>query len=358
MNVIINKTGLALILIISAFGFSGEKNMSIYYLKNEKLKTIKQHWPGNPVNGGEFHNLGKPVNTSFTKVIQWKFSKNPQREEKKNDKWLPKISPIDINKLTEEKGDFIIWLGHASFLLRINGKTILTDPVFYDVSIIKRKIGNAIAPEEFKNIDYVLISHGHMDHCDKKSLKTLAKNNNFKVLLPLKLDELVKEWLPKHEVQSAGWYQQFDLEKDTALQIFMMPAKHWYKRTLFDTNKRLWGSFVIKTQKQTIYFSGDTGYDEHFREITDFFPEIDICLMSVGAYKPRFMMHESHMNPEEAVLGFNQMHGKTFIPCHYGTYDLSDEPISEPVKLLREMKNEGKLNGKLVIPDVGEIVNF
>lgn len=358
MNVIINKTCLAAIIIISVFGFSGEKNMSGYYLKNEKLKTIKLHWPGNFVNKGEFHNLGKAVNTSFTKVIKWKLSANPQREEKKNDKWLPEIITQNNNTLAQEKGDFIMWLGHATFLIRINGKTILTDPVFYDVSIIKRKIGNAIPPEEIRNIDYVLISHGHMDHCDKKSLKILARNNKFKVLLPLKLDELVKGWLPDHEIQAAGWYQQFDLSTDTALQITLMPAKHWYKRTLFDTNERLWGSFVIKTAERSIFFSGDTGYDEHFREITDFFPQIDICLMSVGAYKPRFMMQESHMDPEEAVLGFNQMKGKMLFPCHYGTYDLSDEPISEPVKLLRQMEKEGKINGKLVIPDVGEIVKI
>ncbi|MBC7921330.1 MAG: MBL fold metallo-hydrolase [Ferruginibacter sp.] len=256
-----------------------------------------------------------------------------------------------------EKGDLLAWLGHATFLIRLNGKTLLTDPVFYGASrLVKRQVALPVPPAELKGIDYLLLSHGHMDHCDEKSLRLLARNNpRMEVLTTLRLGALIGKWMPGLKIQEAGWYQQYALPTDSP-RVVLLPAMHWYKRTPFDDNQRLWGSFVVQTPRTTLYFSGDSGYDSHFRQVGELFP-VDIALMGVGAYAPPFMMQDSHMNPEEATRGFNEMGAKTFVPMHHGTFDLSDEPLGEPVRWLRRLESEGTLKGLKVL-DVGEVFNL
>lgn len=134
-----------------------------------------------------------------------------------------------------------------------------------------------------------------------------------------------------------------------------MPASHWHRRGLLDMNKVLWGSFVIKTSTQTIYFAGDTGFAPHFEKIEELLGPMDVCIMPIGAYKPSFLMQKSHMNPHEAVKAYNQLRGGLFVPMHYGTFDLSDEPPSEPVRLLEQIAASGMLQG-LRVPAIGEPV--
>ena len=325
------------------------------YMRNENLSTIRPDWPGNPMKDGRFTNVGPDPQRSLWKVLKWKLSRNPQKEEKEQDSWRPTLR--SLNTLFPGPGDQLVWLGHATFALRLNGVTMLTDPVFFNVPFTKREVGLPLEPEQIKGVDYVLLSHGHMDHVDKESLQLLAQNNNFTLLAPLRLPDLVRGWLPDLKAQEAGWYQEFDLPGD-AVRIFMLPAYHWYKRTPFDDDKRLWGSFLIQTPSKTIYLSGDSGYQEHYREIARLFPDIDICIMGVGAYKPKYMMESSHLNPLEAVQAFHDLGGKVLIPMHYGTYDLSDEPLSEPVRLLREQEQKGQIKGELWILDVGEVFSM
>jgi L-ascorbate metabolism protein UlaG (beta-lactamase superfamily) len=325
------------------------------YLINDRLKTLLPDWKGNPLDAqGRFVNLHSPFKTSFTKVLRWQLTRNPQRAEKRADAWR-----IQVRKdcaFLHEKEDMITWLGHATFLIRLGGKTLITDPVFFNASpLVKRWCDLAVPVTELRGIDYLLLSHGHMDHCDEKSLRLLKESNpQLQVLTGLRMAYLIAPWLVGAPIQEAGLLQQYQLG-DCPLRIYFLPARHWYKRTIHDDNRRLWGSFVIQTPEQTIYFSGDSGYDRHFREIGEMFPGIDRCLMGVGAYSPSFMMHENHMNPQEAVRGFNEMGGKTFVPMHYGTYDLSDEPLGEPLRWLHRMEAEGAIRGQLQVLDVGEI---
>ena len=129
-----------------------------------------------------------------------------------------------------------------------------------------------------------------------------------------------------------------------------MPAKHWNKRGLTDFNKTLWGSFIIKSNNKTIYFAGDTAVGNHFKEIAEFFPKIDVALMPIGAYKPEFIMKDAHISPWEALEAFNHLQAKLFIPMHYGTYDLSDEPFGEPYRVMQKEKD----NYNIRVLDVGE----
>jgi len=133
-----------------------------------------------------------------------------------------------------------------------------------------------------------------------------------------------------------------------------MPSHHWCRRGLADGNKMLWGSFIIQSDSATIYFAGDTKLDSHFTEISKFFPKIDYALMPIGAYKPPYIMQQAHMSPQEAVEAANNLKTKTFVPMHYATYDLSDEPIGEPLRFLKKLKEDGALKSELKVLKIGE----
>jgi L-ascorbate metabolism protein UlaG (beta-lactamase superfamily) len=153
------------------------------------------------------------------------------------------------------------------------------------------------------------------------------------------------------KVQEAGWYQKYQINHE--VEVYLMPAKHWNRRGLFDFNKTLWGSFIIRYKGTTIYFAGDTSMGDHFEEIARLFPDIDYCLLPVGAYKPESIMKEAHLSPQEAYKAFHLLAGKTFIPMHFGTYDLGDEPLGEPKRVL-----EAYADNNIKIVKVGEVVKW
>ncbi len=341
---------------------NADKNMK--FVKNEKLKTIDlsnidnpkiSNWRGNPINSnGTFVNLYKPFESSFWTFLKWRFSKNPQAEEKKNDKWLPtidsKLSFLNSNE------NCIVWLGHASFFIRIDSKNILIDPVFYSVPFTKKFIETSFDIEKFVNIDYLLISHDHGDHCNKETIEKLIKlNPQMKIFAGLNMQELISECLSDslNEVQTAGWFQEFNIT-DSKLKIIFLPARHWARRGLLDENKRLWGSFIIQNADKTIYFGADTGYSEHFKLIAKLFNKIDYAILGIGAYSPRYIMETNHMTPEEATKAFIDLKAEHLIPMHYATFDLSDEPISEPLRRLEKSCNQNKISDKLIITDIGK----
>ncbi len=330
-----------------------QKIPKVIHIRNERLATIKPGYRGNKVINGVFANGDGIHKPPFANVLKWQFSKNPQREEKKRDKYTPPVK--EGSDFVSSAEDMVVWLGHASFFIRLNGITFLTDPVFDNIPLVKRRVGMPCPPESITGVDFLLLSHAHMDHLDKKSIDIVCKNNpKVKALIPLKVGSVLRGINPQLPYQEAGWYQKYDLTP-AGVELYYLPASHWNRRSPFDMNKMLWGSFLLKTETQTIYFAGDTGFNSHFEEIEALFGPMDVCLMPVGAYKPAFMMQKDHMNPNEAVRAYNLLRGGTFIPMHYGTFDLSDEPAGEPVRILEQLAAGGVLRG-LRIPAIGEPV--
>jgi L-ascorbate metabolism protein UlaG (beta-lactamase superfamily) len=286
----------------------------------------------------------------FSNLFRWMASRNPQYSEKKQDRFTPGV--LHNERFLQSKEDMIVWLGHSSFFIQLNGVRLLTDPVFYDLTpFLRRKYGLPCRVGELRNIRYILLSHGHRDHLDIPTLKKLRNYNpDAEILCPLGFIGMMKS-IGFANIQEAAWWQQYKTE---GIDIILLPAKHWNRRLLTDYNTTLWGSFAIRSDATSLYFAGDTGYGNHFKEISRSFPSFDVCLMPVGAYKPRYVMEWAHTSPEEAVMAFHTLKGKHFIPMHYGTYDLSDEPPSEPVRLLHQLRENGEINGCLNILKVGE----
>lgn len=209
---------------------------------------------------------------------------------------------------------------------------------------------------EIQNLDYILLSHGHRDHFDKNSLKPILKNNpDVEFLTPLGMRPLLNK-LGSTSYQEAGWWQEFQVEEDVS--IHFLPAIHWNRRGITDFNQMLWGSFLISDGDTNIYFAGDSAYGAHFQEIGSFYGKIDHCLMPIGAYKPIYFMKDAHISPDDAVTAFNELGAKHFIPMHYGTYDLSDEPLGEPIRMMRDFHNQGQLEGELNELAIGEELSF
>lgn len=326
------------------------------YIYNSRLQFVKNNYNGNRVEKDRFTNYPYPdPEPTFDKIIKWKLSTNPQQAQKKADPF--KLDVEFLTSLPKDSDNYMIWLGHASFFIQYNGVRIITDPVFRSLPFIKRQSAFPLPVDELTGIDYILISHTHRDHFDVKSIKKLLElNKGAEVLGPLRMGSLINEIKNGAKAQEAGWYQQYETNKH--VKISFLPAVHWHRRNLFDFNKILWGSFIISGGKHKVFFGGDSGFNRHFQEIHDAVGAPDYCILPIGAYKPAEIMKPSHLTPEEAVKAFHMLKGKTLIPMHYGTFDLSDEPMGEPVHRLSQLEEKNEIKGALKFLKPGELFSL
>lgn len=343
------------------------------YLFNSRLTfhlSVSTGWQGNPFENEEFKYLRNPFRPDFGALLKWFFSANPQRAEKKADNWTPPVA-ADVSYLDDRSKDWIVWLGHASFLFQLNGVRLLTDPQLRDLPLMPRRVFPPFTCDEIRGVDYLLLSHDHRDHVDEKCIRTICKNNALrKILCPLKLSNVIGSWVGETPIEEAGWYQMYDMA-ETGVRITFLPSRHWCRRGLTDFNRVLWGSFMLEQlgdgaqdagevetagvpALKTIYFGGDSAQTPYWKEIGAMFPAIDVAMLGIGAYKPEFMMRENHANPAEAFQGFLDLGARHWWPMHHGTYDLSNEPASEPITWATRLMQEQGLHDRLVQPAVGE----
>jgi len=322
------------------------------YTSNPALVTVKPSWKGTPLDeDGLFMNYEYPWKLDYGKVLRYIVHRNPQKEIKKHDTW--RIPVIKDDQWLTDSADKIVWLGHGSFFIQLSGIRMLTDPVYGKLPVGARYSDMPVAPDKLLNIDYILVSHNHYDHCDKDSLRLLTGNNpNAQILTGLKLNDLISKWT-SNKIQTAGWYQEYQL--DNGLKITFLPSRHWANRTLFDVNTTLWGGFMIEKDAKRIYFSGDSAHGSHFNDVGELFQNINVALIGAGAYAPAWFMEVMHQNPYNAVKAFHATQAKTFIPFHYGTFDLSDEPLEEPEQILNKLNAEGKIENTLKVLKLGEV---
>ncbi|NOX15657.1 MAG: metal-dependent hydrolase [Epsilonproteobacteria bacterium] len=300
-------------------------------------------------------NIGKRYTTNYgvtkplmKKVFRWKMNAFSQKKRKRvaDDDFKLKVNFIDKDDLNINE-DFIIWLGHATFYIQLDGIKILCDPVFGDIPLVHRLSSFPINPSDLKP-DIILISHGHYDHLDMKSLAKLdIYDKKTKIIMPSNLSSYIKK---SANITELAWYEEKNV---FGLDIISLPASHWHRRGLFDFNKALWCSFIIKSKSKALFFAGDTAFDSHFEEIKQKGYGVDIALMPIGAYKPIEIMKQSHLNPQEALDAAKILGAKIMIPYHFGTFKLADEPIGEPHTWIKKLAKNSDI--KINILDVGEI---
>ncbi len=355
---------------VSAVGGSivlSQKKSMTTITKNPDLETIWQEWKGNPLDAeGRFVNMdmGGYEKAKFSNVWKWQTSKNQYKDRKDNEMQGTEI--VKDDSFLNSKEDMVVMLGHATVFIRLSGKQILIDPLSGNVPVpyiefmpsSKRFSAFPIDPKKLVNLDYILISHSHYDHCDKSSLKLLQKQNpNAKVLTGLKMKALMQDWMPNHEIQEAGWFQKYIT--DSQIEITFVPSCHWSNRGMNDANETLWGGFILKSTNKTIYFGGDSGYGNgtHFKKIGELFPNIDLAMIGAGAFAPTWFMKYNHQEPKDTVRAFHDCKAKKLIPFHFGTFDLSDEPLNEPAFVLQQLQREKKIGvDELKIVKFGEVV--
>ncbi len=322
---------------------------------NPSLPFIINNWQGNPLtNLGLYTNLDGDNIRGFKELLKWMSGPRPLTKLKKNQQF-----PLSFNKITElskKTNHSIIPLGHASFIIEINYKRILIDPVI-DVNILlKRHSPIPIDIHKILDLDYILISHNHRDHLDKSSIQKICKNNPKAIILTaLGIEKQLRSWNISNIIQEAGWFQQYETKQE--IDIIFLPAKHWSRRWIRDTNTSLWGSFIIRSNEQNkcIYYGGDSGYGMHFNQIGELF-DIDLALLGVGAYEPQWFMKPYHTGPSDAIEAFKGLKAKKWMPIHYGTFDLSDEPIYYPEYILKT-KHQNELQN-IVWMQIGHYIEF
>ncbi len=285
--------------------------------------------------------------TNIWDILKWKLGTS-----QKKIKEYSTLKTKNDASLLDSKQDFICWLSHASFLIQLKGKRFLIDPIFGNIPFFKRKMAFPYGVETLGKIDYLLLSHTHYDHFDTSSIKQILPQKP-QLILPLGMEPYLQKLDKNASIVTLDWYQSYRINEQ--LTVHFVPAKHWGRRTLFDTNRALWGGFIIKSNKHTLYFAGDTAYDTHFKEIGKRYT-IDYALLPIGAYNPQFFMKHHHLNPQEAYQAYQDLNAKTMIPMHYGAFKLTDEPINEPEAWIDKIKE--KHSADIYKMKVGEVLEL
>jgi len=247
------------------------------------------------------------------------------------------------------EGARLTWLGHASWLVQLGGQSLLIDPVLGDtISVVIRRNGAPpLAAKALPPIAAQLVSHNHYDHMDAPSLRAVGAP----VIVGLENARLLGGGLAATEL---GWWDSADVG---GVRVTYVPSQHWSRRGLADSNRALWGGFVIESGGLAIYHSGDTAYFEGFAEIGRRFPGIDVALLPIGAYDPQWFMSKQHMNPADALRAFRDLGARRVVAMHWGTFKLTDEPLDEPPALFQEGAAAlGLTDGVAHVAAVGETI--
>ncbi len=263
------------------------------------------------------------------------------------------VLTLDPKSLEEPAGNGlkVIWFGHATVLVEIDGLRIMTDPILSDLAsplpIGPRRFHRPpLALADLKNIDAVVISHDHYDHLDMASIKHLASQGTH-FYVGLGVGAHLERWqVPLAQIHELDWWESIELK---GVKIHCTPARHYSGRKAPD-NSTLWASWMIRSREHSIFYSGDTGYAPHFAEIHKRFGETDLSIMKVGSYHE--IWQDIHMNPEAAVRAHKDLGAKVLLPVHWGTFNLAYHDWNEPaIRTLEAAKAAGV---EVITPRFGE----
>jgi L-ascorbate metabolism protein UlaG (beta-lactamase superfamily) len=255
----------------------------------------------------------------------------------------------------------VTFIGHSSFLIQVGATAVLIDPVYaeraspFSFAGPRRVRAPGVRFDDLPPISLVLLSHNHYDHCDIKTLQLVERRFHPLVVTPVGNGRLLRS-AGMGRVEELDWWET---TRAGALPITITPAQHFSARHMFDRNRALWGGFLIETGGQRILYAGDSGYGPHFREVARRLGPIDLALIPIGAYEPRWFMQDIHMNPAEAVRAHLDLEARRSIAMHFGTFQLTPEGIDEPVRdLAKAMSESGVAREQFRAIEVGESVKL
>lgn len=249
------------------------------------------------------------------------------------------------------------WLGHTTFLIQLDNKVILTDPIFsqragsFGWVSPKRYSKTITSTDILPTVDVVLITHNHPDHLDEDSIKSINhKARHF--IAPLAVGKLLEEWgIPQEKITELDWWHSKSIDN---LTITAAPAKHTSERGLSDKNKTLWASYGIQGRNHNLYLSGDSGWHEGLHQIGERLGPFDITFFEIGAYSNLKGQMEVHYTPEQAVRAHQAVKGKLLVPSGWGTFDLGLFPWYEPIERLVTAANHAGID--YLTPNFGEVI--
>ena len=273
----------------------------------------------------------------------------------------PSEVPVEPRRPPKPGPDEVVvtFVGHAAFLIQAGGANILIDPVYsrraspLSFAGPRRARAPGVRFDDLPPISLVLLSHNHYDHCDLGTLKLLEQRFQSPAVTPLGNGRLLRS-AGFRQVEELDWWER---AKTAPFPITVTPAQHFSARGPFDRNRALWGGFLIEAGGQRILHAGDSGYGIHFREIAERLGPIDLALVPIGAYEPRWFMKDIHMNPAEAVQAHLDLAARQSIAMHFGTFQLTPEGIDEPVRELAiALQERGLREERFRAVEVGESV--
>lgn len=327
-----------------SFGGDVTKEQQVVYAKSKQFKN------------GKFNNINPvPKDLSFPETLKLAYTFFTTKVPNGRPKADLKAIKIDSVNIANYKGKArLIWFGHSSFLLQIEGKNILLDPMFGKVAAPLDILGdnrfNAEFPleiEKLPQIDAVVFSHDHYDHLDYKSvLKLKDKTNHFYV--PLGIKSHLEAWnVSSNKISELDWWQNIEFYD---INLVCTPAQHFSGRKLNNRQSTLWSSWVIQSKSENIYFSGDSGYASHFKEIGEKYGPFDIALMECGQYNE--MWSDIHMMPEETAQAGIDVKAKKIMPIHWAGFKLALHEWTDPIK--RVKKKAAQLGIEVITPTIGQ----
>jgi L-ascorbate metabolism protein UlaG (beta-lactamase superfamily) len=333
---------------------SGKNTVTMIDNKKQDLITNKKHHTAKGFRHDESFKI------KISEFLRWRLARKvlPPKVgyQTFNQTWF---EPIDFSL----SGDRVWWIGHSTTLIRLGGKMILTDPIFSKRASPSQLIGPkrrtppALNIDQLPQIDFIVISHNHYDHLDYHSIRQLlVRFPHIVMMVPLGLKRTLLRWGAKC-VNELDWWERVTVD---GLSFSATPAIHWSNRGLLDVNKALWCGWMIQSnsdnqnQLTTVYFMGDTCYSSELKAIAQHFPSIDLALIPIGAYAPRWYMQSQHIDPKQAVQLYDELQCLSAVAIHWGAFELADESLDEPPELLSELREARtfhlvKIGGSLAI---------
>lgn len=286
-------------------------------------------------DGKHFRNLVPADPKGFFSVLKWRLTKDegPWRE------WVnAKPGPLPEKRISKDEMR-ITFVNHSTVLVQLDGLNILTDPIWSERASPVSWAGPprvrppGIRYDDLPPIDVVVVSHNHYDHFDIATLKKLSADHHPQIFSALGNVLLMQE-NGIERTKQLDWWQSVELSNGVTLSC--VPAQHWSGRGFSDRMTNLWCGFVFKGPAGTVYFAGDTGSGLHFKMIAERYGPIDVALLPIGAFRPRWFMQSSHLSPSDAIEAHEILGAKQSIAIHFGTFNLGDDGETEPTDLLRE----------------------